>query len=543
MAGIPPEISACWMPTATSPSPTAKPTSSSEAARTSAPWRSKRCCSGCPASPRRWWSRPLMPASANESRRRCGSNQATHCPLRTRFGRISPTTGWLVRSGRRLCSKSTTIRARRAARCRSVWCVMAWKGRCGSLWVRILFSQIAKEDFMGQLSHREDIPFPIFDADNHLYEPPEALTKFLPKEYKDFVQYVQVNGRTKIAIRGQISNYIPNPTFEVVARPGAWEEYFKYGNPDGKSKRELFGEPMRAIPAFFEPGPRLEKMNELGLDRTLMFPTLASLLEERLSDDPVAIHVLVHALNEWLDEVWGFNYQNRIFTTPVITLPIVEKAIEELEWAVKRGARCILVRPAPVPGFRGPRSFALPEFDPFWERVVEHDVLVGMHSSDSGYSRYTSEWDGADQEMLPFQTNAMGILNEWRPIQDSVGSWVIHGALYRHPKLKVAIVEAGSKWMTPLLDGLAEVFRKAPEAFPSDPVEMVKNRIHVSPFFEDGIDDLVNLVGVDRVLYGSDWPHPEGLAEPTFYVNALSHLSVDDQAKIMGGNLSRLVTV
>ncbi|HEV7362202.1 MAG TPA: amidohydrolase family protein, partial [Mycobacterium sp.] len=319
--------------------------------------------------------------------------------------------------------------------------------------------------------------------------------------------------------------------------------YFKYGNPDGKTKRELFGEPMRAIPAFFEPGPRLEKMNELGLDRTLMFPTLASLLEERLSDDPVAIHVLVHALNEWLDEVWGFNYQNRIFTTPVITLPIVEKAIEELEWVVKRGARCILVRPAPVPGFRGPRSFALPEFDPFWERVVEYDLLVGMHSSDSGYSRYTSEWDGASAEMLPFQTNAMGILNEWRPIQDSVGSWVIHGALYRHPKLKVAIVEAGSKWMTPLLDGLAEVFRKAPEAFPSDPVEMVKNRIHVSPFFEDGIDDLVNLVGVDRVLYGSDWPHPEGLAEPTFYVNALSHLSADDQAKIMGGNLSRLVTV
>src|SRR6188472_2451327 len=169
---------------------------------------------------------------------------------------------------------------------------------------------------MGQLSHRVDIPFPLFDADNHLYEPPEALTKYLPKEYKDIVQYVEINGRTKIAIKGQISNYIPNPTFSVVAKPGAWEEYFKFGNPDGKSKRELFGEPMRAIPAFFEPGPRLEKMNELGLDRSLMFPTLASLIEERLSDDPVAIHVIIHALNEWLDEVWGFNYQNRIFTTP-----------------------------------------------------------------------------------------------------------------------------------------------------------------------------------------------------------------------------------
>ena len=66
---------------------------------------------------------------------------------------------------------------------------------------------------MGQLSHRVDIPFPLFDADNHLYEPPEALTKYLPKEYKDVVQYVEINGRTKIALKGQISNYIPNPTF------------------------------------------------------------------------------------------------------------------------------------------------------------------------------------------------------------------------------------------------------------------------------------------------------------------------------------------
>ncbi len=393
------------------------------------------------------------------------------------------------------------------------------------------------------LSHRVDIPFPLFDADNHLYEPPEALTKFLPKEYKDFVQYVQINGRTKIALRGQISNYIPNPTFAVVAKPGAWEEYFKFGNPDGKSKRELFGEPMRAIPAFFEPGPRLEKMNELGLDRTLMFPTLASLIEERLRDDPVAIHVLIHALNEWLDEVWGFNYQNRIFTTPVITLPIVEKAIEELEWAVKRGARCILVRPAPVPGFRGPRSFALPEFDPFWERcrrvrragrhALQRQRLLPLHlrvgRCRPGDAAVPDQCDGHPQRVAP-DPGRGGVVGDPRRAVPL-------------PKLKVAIVEAGSKWMSPLLDGMAEVYKKAPEAFPSDPIEMIKNRIHVSPFYEEGIDDLVNLIGVDQVLYGSDWPHPEGLAEPTHYVNALAHLSVEDQAKIMGGNLGRLVTV
>jgi predicted TIM-barrel fold metal-dependent hydrolase len=120
---------------------------------------------------------------------------------------------------------------------------------------------------------------------------------------------------------------------------------------------------------------------------------------------------------------------------------------------------------------------------------------------------------------------------------------VIHGALFRFPALKVAVIEAGSKWMRPLLDSMAEVYKKAPEAFPGNPIEEIKNRIHVSPFYEDGVEDLVNLIGVDRVLYGSDYPHPEGLAEPTHYVTALENMRVEDQAKIMGGNLAGLLAV
>src|SRR5437868_3122028 len=82
-------------------------------------------------------------------------------------------------------------------------------------------------------------------------------------------------GRTKIVINGRISEYIPNPTFEVIARPGAMEDYFRHGNPEGKDRRAIFGEPMRSIPAFREPGPRVELMDEQGIDRSLLFPTLA----------------------------------------------------------------------------------------------------------------------------------------------------------------------------------------------------------------------------------------------------------------------------
>jgi predicted TIM-barrel fold metal-dependent hydrolase len=384
-------------------------------------------------------------------------------------------------------------------------------------------------------------PYPVFDADNHMYETTEAFTKYLPKEYAGAVRYVEVEGRTKIAIRGQISEYIPNPTFNVVARPGAQEDYFRIGNPDGKSYREIMGKPMRSIPAFQEPVSRLALMDEQGLDRSLMFPTLASLLEERMRDDPELTHVVVHALNEWMYETWQFNYQDRIYATPVITLPIVEKAIEELEWVVARGARAILIRPAPVPGLGGSRSPGLPEFDPFWAKVQEYGLLVGMHSSDSGYARYQQEWEGKGAEMLPFVSNAWRAIGQWRPVTDAVASWVCHGALFRHPELKVAVIENGSAWLTPLLDELAEAYKKMPEGFLGDPVEEVRNRIHISPFWEEDLAELSSIVGVERVLFGSDWPHPEGLADPIRYVDELTKLTEPDQAKIMGGNLARLV--
>ncbi len=89
---------------------------------------------------------------------------------------------------------------------------------------------------------------PLFDADNHLYETQDALTKYLPERYQGAIDYVEVRGRTKIVIRGRISDYIPNPTFDVVARPGAQEDYFRLGNPEGKSRREIFGEPMKCHP-------------------------------------------------------------------------------------------------------------------------------------------------------------------------------------------------------------------------------------------------------------------------------------------------------
>ncbi len=396
--------------------------------------------------------------------------------------------------------------------------------------------------------------YPVFDADNHMYEATEAFTKYLPDDYRGLIKYVEVNGRTKIAVKNKISDYIPNPTFNKVAPPGAQELEFKLKNPDSMTaadkEMQLQAPPkyIEAPPAFFEPEARIMMMDEQGIDRAMMWPTLASLLEERLTDDPVATHVVVHALNQWMHEQWTFNFENRIFPTPVITLPIVDQAIEELDWVLERGAKAILIRPAPVPDFGGRRrSFALPEFDEFWKRVEDADIVVGMHASDSGFQRYVNEWEGHDGEFLPFNTklSAFYVLlhAENRMINDVVTSIIGHGLVTRFPKLRIMPVENGSAWVRPLVERLEKVYARSPKVFDEDPMEAFRRCIYVHPFHEEDPIGLVKLIGADNVLFGSDFPHPEGMYDPVSFVDQLEGLPDDDKAKVMGGNLTRIMKV
>jgi predicted TIM-barrel fold metal-dependent hydrolase len=278
-----------------------------------------------------------------------------------------------------------------------------------------------------------------------------------------------------------------------------------------------------------------------------MWPTLASLLEERLSDDPLGTHTVIHALNQWMHEHWTFNYQERIFPAPVVTLCIVDRAIEELGWLLERGARVILIRPAPVPGFSGRRSMALPEFDRFWSRVAESGILVGMHGSDSGYQRYQNEWEGVrDGEMLPFQrTSAFSkvLFRMHRPIVDTVTSLIGHGLCSRFPDLRIAPVETGSSWVRHLLEDLARAYEMAPHEFDEDPIKVFKRNIYIHPFHEEDPIGLVELLGADRVLFGSDYPHPEGMSDPLSFVDELQALDESAIRKVMGGNLAGLMHV
>src|ERR1700730_3720143 len=92
------------------------------------------------------------------------------------------------------------------------------------------------------------IGFPLYDADEHYYEPMDAMTRYLAKEYQRNVRWVEVDGRRRLLLGDQLFGRQPNASYDPIARPGALVEFFRGHNPEGRSVRDLLGpeEPTRA---------------------------------------------------------------------------------------------------------------------------------------------------------------------------------------------------------------------------------------------------------------------------------------------------------
>ena len=239
---------------------------------------------------------------------------------------------------------------------------------------------MATEDIVKELGYQP------FDADNHYYEAEDAFTRHLDPKYGErVIQWCQIGKRKYHVIGGKVSHAVTNPTFDPVSPAGAMADYFR-GNPEGKNPMEMLGRPEPIRPEYRDRDARLKTMDEHGLQKIWLFPTLGMIYEEPLKHDPEAVTLLFTAFNRWLLEDWGFAYQDRIFAGPYISLADVDWAVKELEWALDNDARTIVMRPAPVHTKNGVLPPADPYFDPFWARVNESGVTVVVHAGDTGYS-------------------------------------------------------------------------------------------------------------------------------------------------------------
>jgi predicted TIM-barrel fold metal-dependent hydrolase len=385
----------------------------------------------------------------------------------------------------------------------------------------------------------------LFDADNHYYEARDAFTRYLtPQQAERTVMEVTVNGRVRHVIAGRLNHAVTNPTFNPVSKPGALYAYFR-GNPEGKDLRALLADAEPIRPEYQSPEARVTVMDAQQIEAAWLFPTLGVMYEEALKGDPEAVGITFRAFNRWLDDDWGLHHADRVLAAPYISLADVGWAVDELQWALDRGAKVVCVRPVAPTCVGGSRSPGDLSFDPFWGLANEAGITIAVHGGETGYASNGYASDGIEvfaDRLSPLKL-LLDEVNIERPIMDYLAAMICDRVFERFPNLRMASIENGSGYLSGLFTRLRGLYGKLPGYFGQDPVETFREHIWISPFWEERIEDVIALVGPDRVLFGSDWPHVEGLPAPVDYLGEISGLDEAVRRQLVHDNARGLSTL
>ena len=378
------------------------------------------------------------------------------------------------------------------------------------------------------------------DCDNHYYEKIDAFTRHLDPAFKDRgVEVIKRGTHTELLAGGKLFEFVPNPTFDPVIVPGALDLLFRGQVPDDVDPRSLMKvEPLN--PAYQDRDVRLDVIEQQEMSGVILLPTLACGVEEALKNDIPATMASVTAFNKWLDEDWGFNYKGRIFSAPMLALADPDEAVAEIDRLLERDVKLVYIRPAPVPAGHGTsKSLGDLTYDKVWAKLEEADIPVAFHLSDSGYNGSIARAWGAPERFVPFKTSnpLANIVVSDRAIHDTMASLILDGVFTRHPKLRIASIENGSDWVQLLVKRLNKQANQTPWAFEEAPADTIRRHLWVAPYYEDDVRALADLVGTDRVLFGSDWPHGEGLEKPTDFVEELDDFDETEKDAIMRTNV------
>jgi predicted TIM-barrel fold metal-dependent hydrolase len=382
-----------------------------------------------------------------------------------------------------------------------------------------------------------------FDCDTHIYEPRDAMTRYLPKQYLErSIRPIPNAGGNDVVLAGsRIATFTSEEGigFDYAYRPGSLREMLKMmasGNPDARYQPE----PMRS--EYVEREPRLKLLDVQGVSRCVLFPGALALSAEHYVTDTDALYANLSSYNRWYDESWGFNYSDRIYATALLSLRDLNRAVELTDEILARGARVVLLPTGPAYG----RSPGDPYFDPVWSRLAEAGVVIALHIMPFWYFDAVSPAWGHDPDPASWHMSAWQWMNSYgeRPVIDTISALVFDNLFGRFPQLNVLIAEHGASWVPHALrhmDKSRGMGRNGPwigGPLKERPSAIFKRHVRVAPYPEDDIPRIVGeLDGDDRVLvFGSDFPHAEGVVTPTDFEQLLSPLPDDMRRRIMREN-------
>jgi predicted TIM-barrel fold metal-dependent hydrolase len=297
---------------------------------------------------------------------------------------------------------------------------------------------------------------------------------------------------------------------------------------------------------------RLALMDDQGIEAALMFPASAHNIEYELADDIEALYANVRAFNRWMHEEVGFVSEGRMWLPPYISFADPELAVQELETVMGQGANVIQTKSGHAHGGRdnpfGGRSLADPVFDRFWSICNEAGVRLAVHLGGTDYQKYGADWS-EDPEAVFGNFDAFQWAMYWgdRPAMELTSALILHNFFGRFPNMKVLLSEQGTVWVPYTIRKMDHAFLLGRKAKWSEsgqldrrPSEIFREHFVVAPFPEGNVERVVAEIGIEPIVFGSDFPHAEGLAEPAEFAALLDGLTGPQQRQILRDNAAAL---
>jgi predicted TIM-barrel fold metal-dependent hydrolase len=429
------------------------------------------------------------------------------------------------------------------------------------------------------------LPYRINDADNHFNEPPDCFERYIDPSCAHLaIRYVTApDGRRMQLFAGRPGRYHSATNQQVTFSREELEKLLgdtsRVGTGRGSVPQEDGERELSVVPgvllnrlnplkglddeqraafvaefrhkseAFGNRDLRLALMDEQGIDKALMFPAAAHDIELEFADDLDALYANIRAFNRWMHEEVGFVVENRMWLPPYISFADPDRALSELEIVMGQGATAIQTKSGHAHGGatdpHGGRSLADPVHDRFWSVVNDAGMRLTVHLGVTDYGKYGADWsEDPDTSFPDFDAFQWAMYWGDRPAMELTAGLILHNFFGRFPNVRVCLSEQGTVWLPYTLRKMDHAFlmgRKAKWApdgkLDARPSEIFRQHFIVAPFPEENVQRVVSEVGIEPIVFGSDFPHGEGLARPGEYAAAqLEGFSDDEVKRIMRDN-------
>ena len=368
------------------------------------------------------------------------------------------------------------------------------------------------------------------DADGHILEPPDLWEKYIEPQYRDRTIRLRANheGLEVLEIAGGPAKYIPPGQLAQFGAMGKGEEVLK----PHPSRTYVNQAPFGAM----DPKERLARMDQEGLEKAIIYPSLGLIWETEDVGDIELQAAYARAYNRWVVDFCA-DSAGRLVPIAHISMGDPQEAARELERAVKAGAKGAFF----VPFTPTNQSHAHPDYDPFWAKAQELNVPVGIHPSGEPPAKRVHQRFRDMQKWAVWHFNVHGAQG---PLQAFTAMFQ-YGLFDRFPKVKVVVLESGAGWAGYLLNRMDAVY--------DSPLgKSVRLKEKPSYYFyrqcwisgdpdEKAFGHVVDFVGADKFFWASDFPHFD---HPGNYMEELRELvepmSESTRQKVIGENVAQV---